>query len=182
MDIIEWRIIMEIWKDVESYKGYYQVSNLGNVRSLTRSFTRSDGKVKTFQGKLLTTKAEPSGYKHVNLSKHGKAHSVRIHRLVAYAFIENPNNYPCINHKDENKQNNTVDNLEWCTYQYNLTYNDKQLKRATKVDRYAKDGAYINTYISLTEAQRDTGADQRNIGACCRGKIKSCGGYVWKYS
>ena len=175
-------MLKEVWKDIEGYEGFYQVSNLGRVKSLKRTFIRSDGKTKTFQGKVLKHNVNPKGYKYVNLSCQSKIYSIRIHRLVAKAFLENPNNYPCINHIDENKLNNNIENLEWCTYQYNNTYNNKQRCRMTKVSKFSKRGEFIRNYDSITEAGKDTGADGRNISACCRKKIKSCGGYVWKYA
>lgn len=172
----------EIWKDIDDYEGFYQVSNCGRVRSLTRTFTRSDGKVKTFKEKVLKQGTNPNGYKYVNLSIKSKAYSARVHRLVAEAFINNPENLPCINHKDENKANNSVENLEWCTFQYNLTYNGKQMKRAFKVLQFSKNGEFVKSYKSITEAETEVLGSRSNVGACCSGKIKSCGGYVWKYA
>ena len=104
---------MEIWKDIEGYEGLYQVSNYGNVRSLNYA---KAGKVKELK------QGNWRGYKNVDLWKNGKGKSFKVHRLVAQAFIENPNEYLCVNHKDENKQNNHVSNLEWCTHKYNSNY------------------------------------------------------------
>lgn len=101
----------EIWKDIYGYEGIYQVSNFGQVRRLCKNDNR------------IIKQEINRGYKRVCLSyKNVKKHFL-VHRLVAFAFIPNPNNYPIINHKDENKLNNNVDNLEWCTHQYNLNYN-----------------------------------------------------------
>lgn len=104
----------EIWKDIEGYEGLYQVSNLGKVKSLNYN--------KTAKSELLKLRKNTNGYTRVVLYKNRKAKDYQVHRLVAEAFIPNPNNYPIINHKDENKTNNRVDNLEWCTYLYNNTY------------------------------------------------------------
>jgi len=172
----------EIWKDIAGYEGFYQVSNYGRVRSLRRTFTRSDGKIKTFQEKTLKQGTNPNGYKYVNLSIKSKAYSARVHRLVAEAFINNPENLPCINHKDENKANNSVENLEWCTYRYNNTYNNKQRCRMTKILQFSKSGELIKTYESVTKAEVEVFGKRSNISACCSGRIKSCGGYVWKYA
>lgn len=104
----------EIWKDIPGYEGKYEVSNLGNVRSLNYNHT---GEIK-----LLKQGTNKKGYKLVNLCKNGKQKCYLIHRLVAMTFIPNPNNLPIINHKDENKVNNNVKNLEWCTIAYNNNY------------------------------------------------------------
>ena len=117
----------EIWKDIKGYEGLYQVSNLGNVKSLSRV---------SIQGHILPTKIlkfgyNLQGYKIVGLHRDGSSKTRTVHRLVAEAFIPNSNNYPCINHIDENKQNNRVDNLEWCTYEYNNNY-------GTSTDRMRK--------------------------------------------
>lgn len=105
---------MEIWKDIEGYEGKYQVSNFGNVRSLKYRNQNIS--------KNLTPQTSHKGYKVVNLMEGGKNKFALVHRLVAMAFVDNPNNYPIVNHKDENPQNNHVDNLEWCTYSYNTSY------------------------------------------------------------
>lgn len=103
----------EMWKDIPGYEGLYQVSNLGNIRSLKYA---GGNKVK------LLKQATTNGYKQVQLSKNGKGKNHLVHRLVAIAFIPNPNNLPVVNHKDENPSNNNVDNLEWCTQEYNINY------------------------------------------------------------
>lgn len=103
----------EVWKDIPGYEGLYQISNIGNIRSLNYNQT---GKVQRL--KLDTHK----GYKKLCLYKNGRKKSHRVHRLVALAFIPNPNNLPYINHKDENRANNCVWNLEWCTAKYNTNY------------------------------------------------------------
>jgi hypothetical protein len=111
----------EIWKPIPGYEGYYEVSNTGKVRSLTRTVIMKDGKPRPIKGRELKPKIN-NGYPTVNLSKNGTVKTIRIHRLVALTFIPNPDNLPIINHKDENKQNNNVNNLEWCTYEYNNNY------------------------------------------------------------
>lgn len=114
----------EIWKDIKGYEGYYQVSNLGRVRSMNRIIKRSKGSFYT-RGKLLKLYIGKDGYISVMLYKDGLNKLFRVHRLVAETFISNPNDYPIINHIDENKINNHINNLEWCTYQYNNTYGTK---------------------------------------------------------
>lgn len=171
----------EVWKDISGYEGYYQISNFGRIKSIKRTITRKDGKAKTFSPVMLKQNIGTTGYSYANLSQKGKAKSERAHRLVAEAFIGNPENLPCINHIDENKTNNKVENLEWCSYRYNNTYNDKQLCRATPVLQFTTNGEFVRKHRSQAEAEKAMGRGRLNISACCRGKIKSCAGYVWKY-
>ena len=105
----------EIWKPVVGYENLYEVSNLGRVKSLKDNKGR-------YREKIKSSSDNGRGYLNVCLYKNGKGKRCYIHRLVAEAFLDNPNNYPIINHKDENKQNNHVSNLEWCDYEYNNTY------------------------------------------------------------
>ena len=114
-------IVIEIWKDVKGYECLYQVSNLGNVRSKNK--VGIDGR--KIEGKLLKGGMFSNKYKFVCLRKQGENKNCLIHRLVAEAFIPNPNNYPIVNHKDGNKQNNNVENLEWCTYHENRMHANK---------------------------------------------------------
>ena len=116
-------MIEEIWKPVVGYEGLYEVSNKGTVKSLDR-FTKSGrGNGNRFiSGKILKSALNKKGYPSVVLCKDGKMFTQRVHRLVAEAFIPNPDNLPVVNHKDEDKTNNCVDNLEWCTNKYNCNY------------------------------------------------------------
>lgn len=137
----------EIWKPVVGYEGLYEVSNLGRVRSVDRyvSFGRwgDNGQTRFRKSHLLSPKID-EGYYRVALSKDGVKKLFKVHRLVAQAFIPNPDNLPVVNHKDEDKSNNIVTNLEWCTIQYNSTYGssiEKNLK--TRVDRGHIDPSHI---------------------------------------
>ena len=162
----------EEWRDIAGYEGKYQVSNLGRVKSLDYNQTGLEN--------ILNLHLDSrKRYIQVGLSKKGIVNNYLVHRLVAQAFLENPDNLPCINHKDENKQNNRVDNLEWCTYQYNLTYADKHLKYARKVGCY-KDGKLIKTYDIMQDVEKD-GFSKGNVCSCCQGNRKSHSGYQWKY-
>ena len=119
----------EIWKDVKGYEGLYQVSNLGRVKRLRFINRHLDFK----QEKILKPYKDGGDYYFViGLHKNGKKKYKAIHRLVAEAFIPNPNNYPIVNHKDENKENNYVDNLEWCTHKYNSNYGNARTKMREK--------------------------------------------------
>lgn len=112
----------EVWKDVQGYEGLYQVSNLGRVRSLDRTIIDSIGRKRLYKGKLLKPIIDNHGYFEVLLYKGTNRKPPHIHRLVAQTFLPNPKKLPCINHIDENKQNNAVSNLEWCSYKYNNNY------------------------------------------------------------
>ena len=180
-------MIQEIYKDIKNYEGLYQISNLGNVKSIKSK-------------KILAQSHSPSGYKFVNLRKNLKGKNFRVHRLVAEAFIPNYANLPYINHKDENTQNNRVDNLEWCTASYNINYgnrNDKVAKKVSiwrkkkgsdysprkrrKVAQYTLDDKFIKEYKSINEAGRKTNSSIGTIYKCCNGTSKTCGGYKWKF-
>ena len=130
----------EIWKAVTGYEGLYEVSSLGNVRSLDRVIRSKHNGTTLKKGRILTPfYEEKKGYYQVALSKDGKEKKQRIHRLVATAFLDNPFNYTDINHKDEIKTNNKMDNLEWCTREYNNNYGTKpQRTSATMKERYRK--------------------------------------------
>jgi hypothetical protein len=110
---------MEVWKDIVGYEGMYQVSNYGNVKSLERVVVRSNGSKMYIKEKLLNKRLNDRGYIEIKLSKNGKSGYAKLHRLVAQAFIPNPENKPQVNHKDTDKENNHVDNLEWNTHSEN---------------------------------------------------------------
>ncbi len=146
----------QIWKDIPGYEGKYQVSNTGRVRSLNYNGTGKTKVMKPSTNKL--------GYKRINLCKDGKKKKYSVHRLVALTFIPNPNNYPIINHKDENPSNNYYKNLEWCTYEYNNNYGTKREKlskagkgrtawnkglRYTKQTKSKLNEAYKNTTLHI---------------------------------
>ena len=170
----------EIWKPIKGYEGLYEVSNKGRIKSLKR-YTNSKnefGNIKqNHNEKILKNNTMKTGYVMTTLYKEGKPKSFFIHRLVAEAFINNPNNYKEVNHKDENKSNNNVENLEWCTRKYNNVYS-----RARKICQYDLDGNFIREWESCYEASRHTKAYESNIRNCCKGKSKTTGGYIWKYA
>ena len=112
----------EIWRDINDFKGLYQVSNLGRVRSIDRMTIYCTGAKRITKGMILSISKNKLGYPQVNLSNKDRSYSRRVHRLVANAFIENPKKYKEINHIDGNKENNTVSNLEWCDRSYNIKH------------------------------------------------------------
>lgn len=188
----------EVWKDIEGYEGLYQVSNLGRVKSLKKNIIR-----KQTLGK--------DGYLRVILKHNGKSKNFSVHRLVAKAFLKNVFNYPEVNHKDENKTNNNVSNLEWCTRKYNQNYNGLPMRIASKIDyknrkpidfsqpifkinakkrqekfskkvnQYNMNGELIKTWNSTKECGRN-GFNQSCVWHCCKGIYKQYKGYIWKYA
>lgn len=121
---------MEIWKNIEGFENLYQVSNLGNVKCLKHTCPGKYGNLRTVKEHLMNPCInKKNGYVYVTLSNKDRGRTFAIHRLVAKAFVDNPEGLTIINHKDENKLNNSADNLEWCTSYYNNTYNDVHLKR-----------------------------------------------------
>lgn len=185
----------EEWRGIEGYENLYQVSNLGRVRSVDR-YVKTKSNSKCFRkGKILKQSEDNDGYKRLNLSKNGKPKLYLVHRLVAMTFLQNPHNYPFVNHKDENPSNNEVSNLEWCTNEYNINYGTARERMSNskkgiyinrpdlskKVLQYTLNGDLVNEYPSTQEAQRQTGIKYQNILRCCNGKRKSAGGFKWRY-
>ena len=164
----------EIWKDKKDYEGHYQVSNFGRVKS-----------IKFGKEIILKQKQCMDGYYYVNLSKNGIVKNYYVHRLVAEAFLPNPDNLPQVNHKDECKTNNVVTNLEWCSAQYNNTYGTRN-ERSTKsrqipIIQYTLDGKFVREWLSAKQAEIEGGFNQENICMCCRGKRKYHHNFIWRY-
>jgi hypothetical protein len=158
----------EIWKDIKGFEGLYQVSNLGNVRN---SKTKKQ---------LYKNCNKTNDYLFVNLGKHNKKY---IHRLVYETFKGFNNKDNIINHINSNKIDNRLSNLEECSYSYNLTYAYYNGERKLKpVNQYTLYGTLINTYLTGKEASKKTGVSASGICNCCKGKIKTAGGYIWRYA
>lgn len=185
----------EVWKDVVGYEGYYQVSNLGRVKRLSRHITGKNGVTRYWKGKVITQTPNPDGYPMCILSKDGKTNLYGVHRLVAKAFLPNPEKLPVVNHKDENKENNVVQNLEWCTVAYNNTYGKRiddvkkskgfktrHQKHKKPVEKYTIDGEFIKRFDSLKEAYESSPEyTKAGIAHCCTGRLKTYKGHIWKY-
>lgn len=165
------------WADISFTN--YQVSNYGMVRN-----------VKT--GHTLKPCNHNSGYLAVYLWENGKKVTRFVHRLVAEAFVPNPQNMPCVNHMDEDKHNNVAINLEWCDHSYNCRYGTCQERRKEKlvnhtslskpVNQYTTTGVFVKQYQSACEVKRQTGYDNSHISQCCNGKLKQAYGFVWRYA
>lgn len=166
-------IMEETWKDIKDYEGMYQVSNLGRVKSLKKNI-------------ILKMNKCSSGYYNVSFWKNGKEKKKLIHRLVAEAFLDNPDNLPVINHKDENKTNNSVENLEWCTYYYNFHYGSGKEKmsiaNSKPVYQYTISGELVKKWDSATDVYKELGWLNTTISKCCRGKQATSHGYIWQYA
>lgn len=171
---------MEVWKDIKGYEGVYQISNTGKVKSLSRYIKRNTGLGKTEEA-IKKPVVKANGYLGVGLWKNKKVKNFTIHRLVAIHFLENPNNYKYVNHKDEDKTNNNVENLEWCDILYNANYGTGNERRSlSNLNNEGKSKRVINlntgiVYPSVREAQRQTGIDAGSIIKCCKGTSKSAG-------
>lgn len=169
---------MEVWKNKINYEGLYQVSNLGRVKSNPRN-----GTIK--EVRILKPQKQQNGYLFVRLYKNGKAKKYLIHRLVAEAFIENPNNLPEVNHKNEDKTCNEDWNLEWCDNPYNINYGNRNKrvreKLSKKVNQYDLEDNFIKTWDCIRDAEGELKIHNSSISACCKGKRKTAGSYIWKY-
>ena len=182
---------MEIWKDIEGYEGLYQVSNLGRVKSLDRTITRSDGVKIKIKGKIRTFSKSHKGYLYLSLTDvNKKRKTFKVHRLVAMAFVQNPDNKPQVNHIDGNKLNNKAENLEWVTNSENqlhalengLVVRNINSHRSKRVRQYTRDGKFIKEYPSVAQVERELGFKSRHVATACRGEEKTAYGYVWKYA
>lgn len=180
----------EIWKPIKGYDGLYEVSNLGNIASLNYCGTG--------RRQNLKFKEQGMGYCTVGISKNGKAKTFLVHRLVAEAFVPNPENYPLVNHIDEDKLNNRADNLSWCTYEQNNNHGTKNKRisqklkgkgvnrgRSRAVIAILPDGTE-EYYPSMAEVGRvlssSKGNISGNISKAIRGELKTAYGRKWRYA
>ena len=155
-------------KDILGYEGLYAITSCGKVWSYKSK-------------KFLKPQRKENGYLQVSLCKDGKQNSYLIHRLVAEAYLLNPNNLPCVNHKDENRENNALQNLEWCTQSYNNNYRNRNQKIAKNQSKPVFCEELNRTFESGTAAARELNLNQGSITQCCKGKRKTTGGYHFRY-
>ena len=156
----------EIWKNIKNYESIYEISNLGRIKSLKK-------------GIILKQFKNTNGYFQVELWKNKKGKQFLVHKLVAESFILNINNFPFINHIDENKENNCTNNLEWCTAKYNCNYGTRNSRLSSPVICIELN----KTYNSIKEASKDLNIQQAHISGCCakRKHYITAGGYHWQY-
>lgn len=157
------------WKNIKGYE-QYQVNNLGQIKR---------------NNKILKPIKSRNGYLHIFLYSNGKAKQMLVHRIVAKAFIENKNNLEEINHKDGNKENNSVNNLEWCTRKQNVQHffytNQQNDNKPKSVIQYDLSGRKINEFSSIRKASKETKVSAHNIIYCCRGEKPTASNYIWCY-
>lgn len=158
--------MQEIWKDIENFERRYQISNLGRVKSFPQ---KGNHKKEPF---ILKKNTNKSGYEYVTLYNKNMCKKFKVHRLVAQAFIPNPNNFNVINHKNENKNDNRVENLEWCNPKYNNRYS-----KSKKIYEYDNKGNLIKIWNSTREIEEILGIDHTTISYRCRHNNK-----IWRYS
>ena len=183
----------EIFKDIFGYENLYQISNFGRVKSLKRENVfycglRKEYLKRSVKEKILNYSKSNRGYLQVCLTKNGKSKTFLVHRLVAKTFIENVYNKSQVNHIDGNKENNSVNNLEWCTSSENnkhaFVLGLNKPRNIRKVNQYDKNGNFIKQWNCITDFFRKNNINLKssNITNCCKGRRKTAYGYIWKYA
>ena len=165
----------EIWKDIEGYENLYQVSNMGRVKSM------GNGNSNKSKEMIMKQTKNRKGYHMIRLCKEGVGKGFSVHRLVAQAFIPNPNNLPQVNHIDEEKTNNIVDNLEWCTAEYNVKYGTRTDKTSKQILQITSENKVVRFWKSIRNVENVLGFSNSNIQKCCVGKKNTAYGYKWQY-
>ena len=164
----------EIWCPIKGYEGLYEVSDKGRVKSVGYGKER-----------IMKLSRDKDGYLIVGLCKNGEQKKCKVHRIVAQTFTPNPDNLPEVNHKDENKENNSVQNLEWCDRKYNYNYGTRiqriSEKHSKPVLQFTKDGEFVKEWKSARDVKITLNYSQGNISSCCTGKLKSAYNFIWKF-
>lgn len=178
-----WCLDNEEWRDIKGYEGLYQVSDLGRIRCLEKVVYAGRGlRPKVRKAKIMNIYKDIGGYLYVRLSKYNISKCFKVHRLVANSFLQNPYELPFINHIDENKTNNRLSNLEWCTAKYNLNYGNRSRKYSKPVNMICPIcGNIIRTFDNISSAEQFINISHGKISSVCQGKRKSAGGYRWRY-
>lgn len=190
----------EVWKDIKGYEGLYQVSSLGRIKSLDRYIERKDGTVYFWKGKIMSPAISNTGYLVTSIYKNKKKKQVQIHRLVAEAFIPNPNNRPEVNHINGKRNDARIDNLEWVNRSENQLHAFRVLGRGyvlptkeqmqKKVDKKGKKIIQYEIkviisekarYKSIREAERQTGVVRTSISRCCKHIQEKAGKYIFRF-
>jgi len=180
----------EQWKDVIGFEGLYKVSSLGRIKSIDRYIHYKKGE-RHIASKIIKSFINKQGYFCIILTRNQAHIDKRVNRVVAMAFIPNPSNLPQVNHKDENKLNNMVSNLEWVTCKQNANYGNRNKTLSKKmrnnaitsmpVIQYSKSFIKINEFPSINEAGRKTNTRIGSISRCCNYKIKTANSFIWKF-
>lgn len=178
-------MINEEWKAVNGYEGYYEVSSSGRVRSVNRTIVYKDGRIYNYKGSIMNPQIKRNGYLSLVLRKrNSNPKNYYVHRLVAEAFIANPNRYLTVNHKNENKRDNRADNLEWCSYKYNDNYGTRNERFVFTKEMKGKPFLCKETgkiYRSVTKAGRELGLSASSICKALRGKQTNVKGMHFIY-
>ncbi len=176
----------EEWKEIPGYEGLYEASSLGRIRSMDKTIRTYNGGSYTRPGALKTACINKSGYSRLNLCKDGIVKPCLVHRLVAKTFIPNELNLPEVNHINEDKLDNRIENLEWCSHQHNMNWghHNENVGRANgkPVVQFTIEGTKVKEYYSSHEASRMTGIIEQGINLCCLGRRQHAGGFRWKYA
>lgn len=169
----------EIWKDIQGYEGLYQISNYGRIKGLSKI---SKWNNRVWKEKILKQRVVKQ-YKQIFLYKDGIGKEYKVHRLVAQAFLPNPDNLPQVNHKDGNKLNNNVSNLEWISARDNQLHSVYVLGNGKfrPIEQYDKEGNFIREWEQIRIASNSLNIDESAISKCCKQKRMTAGGYIWKY-
>lgn len=187
---------MEIWKDIDGYNGLYQVSNLGNVKSVERF--RTNGKGGYIQKSRILKTGKRNGYLFVNLCKDGVVKTFKVHRLVANHFLPNPEKKPEIDHINTDSTDNRVENLRWVTHKENMNNplsrkkqsgsmqgkkypQGKKHKQSKQIIQFTINGKFIKQWDSVMDVERELGLKHQNICHNALGKSSNCGGFIWRY-
>ena len=187
----------EVWKDIEDYEGYYQISNLGRIKSLERTIEHAKCGIKKVKERIMSNTTMNNGYEEVILSKYGKKQIMLVHRLVASTFIINTENKSQVNHINGIKTDNRVENLEWVSATENTTHSyriglqkpktnmrwkfGKDNPTSKSVVQYSLNMIFIKEYYAVSDAHRETKIPVSDIAKCARGIRKIASGYIWKY-
>ena len=177
---------VEVWRPVKGFEGRYEVSDQGRVRSVSR-WVKTAFSDRWSEGRVLKQQTLPNGYKSIQLLKDKKYHLTMVHRIVAEAFVPNPYNLPCVNHKDECKTNNSAINLEWCDKKYNTNYGTGKYRKTEgyrrPIEQLTLEGSHVAFYTSVYDAERKSSGkfSNANLARAAKTETRTAYGYRWRY-